>query len=292
MDKNFILAIRRNFILYGVLLVLFVLCLYLIFIGTSWVVYDVPLCQNSADAFFQSISIKESKIRRISGNSCPNYKINGDSAGRYNFDIDLPLYPKFGTQLNYVGLKSTKRSKSIGPIVLGYALNGVPIYSNLDMNGEDAILSEGATFDKCSGHISRQGWLSALLPGRYHYHGIPGDLRRDLHYKNTPIAHVSLCDEVKSWYNETKSDGHSPIFGWMLDGIPIYGPKGADGKAPRDLDECGGHGHSGNETGGSEPPFYHYHFKTVYPYSIECFRGCMDHILTSDIQALVKFFTV
>jgi hypothetical protein len=36
---------------------------------------------------------------------------------------------------------------------------------------------------------------------------------------------------------------------------------------PADLDECGGH--TGDGLG-----FYHYHFRTIYPYSVECLKAC------------------
>jgi len=41
----------------------------------------------------------------------------------------------------------------------------------------------------------------------------------------------------------------------MADGIPLFGWRGAGGKAPTDLDTCGGHIGSGTD----EYPFYHYH---------------------------------
>jgi hypothetical protein len=58
----------------------------------------------------------------------------------------------------------------------------------------------------------------------------------------------------------------------MLDGIPLYGPKGDGGVAPTDLDECGGHTDR-------TYPFYHYHVTDNFqpPYTIKCLVGCIFH---------------
>lgn len=41
-------------------------------------------------------------------------------------------------------------------------------------------------------------------------------------------------------YNDT-AGAHSPIYGVMADGIPLYGKLGDSGVAPTNLDDCGGH---------------------------------------------------
>jgi hypothetical protein len=58
---------------------------------------------------------------------------------------------------------------------------------------------------------------------------------------------------------------HSPQLGWMADGIPIYGPNGAGGVQPADLDVCRGHD--------SDQGFYHYHGSASY--LVGCLRGCI-----------------
>eukprot|EP00961_Rhodomonas_salina_P235830 3187403-Rhodomonas_salina.1 len=68
---------------------------------------------------------------------------------------------------------------------------------------------------------------------------------------------------------------HSALVGFMLDGVPVYGPRdvgGADAdelEGARGLDECGGHVDA-------EHPFYHYHFRTRYPHAVTCLRGCVN----------------
>ena len=63
------------------------------------------------------------------------------------------------------------------------------------------------------------------------------------------------------------ASSHSPIVGFLADGIPIYGPRGANGAIPSDLDECNGHD--------SDQPFYHYHATTNAPYLVQCLKGCV-----------------
>lgn len=43
------------------------------------------------------------------------------------------------------------------------------------------------------------------------------------------------------WADKAPDGNHSPLIGWALDGLPIYGPYDNNGKVPSDLDECGAH---------------------------------------------------
>lgn len=67
------------------------------------------------------------------------------------------------------------------------------------------------------------------------------------------------------------------MVGIMADGIPIYGPRGKNNSAPTDLDECNGHA--------SDLPFYHYHFTSRFPYSVQCLRGCLDGSLNPALDS-------
>jgi hypothetical protein len=126
--------------------------------------------------------------------------------------------------------------------MIGFALSGAAIFNAFDLQGRDAPAYE--IQDRCSGHPERGG--------RYHYHD------------------WSLCMIDKSG----SAGKHSDLAGFMLDGFPIYGPKGENGisLSNKELDECHGHTH---------PVFidvkkvtqYHYHFTHEYPYTIGCFRG-------------------
>jgi hypothetical protein len=125
-----------------------------------------------------------------------------------------------------------------GPI--GVAVNGIPFYNPYNAQGRDAVMGPFAeVFDSCCGHPDPMG--------RYHYHKFPA------------------C--VKSPFKES-GDGHSPLIGTMFDGFALYGPRGADGKPPTDLDECNGHDDAGRG--------YHYHATETFPYLIGAYRGTPD----------------
>jgi hypothetical protein len=110
---------------------------------------------------------------------------------------------------------------------IGFLVDGVSIFDPLDgytynggtetMGGagqwhRDAYVNEGITFDKSLAHQQNTG--------KYHNHANPIGLRYQLGDA------VSFDDATKS-YSETMSlTQHSPIIGWMHDGLPIYGPYG------------------------------------------------------------------
>jgi hypothetical protein len=126
--------------------------------------------------------------------------------------------------------------------MIGFALSGVAIFNAFDLQGRDAPAYE--IQDKCNGHPERDG--------RYHYHD------------------WSSCMQDAN----VKTNQHSPLAGYMLDGIPIYGSRGVGGKvlSNRDLDECHGHKHSVLIDGKLQQR-YHYHFTEEFPYTIGCFRA-------------------
>jgi YHYH protein len=104
-------------------------------------------------------------------------------------------------------------------------------------------IGNAAFLDDCNAHPLQTGH-------GYHYHGVPECIR-----------------------NAGAAGHHSPIIGVLLDGFPVYGKKGPDGKemTNEDLDECSGHN-------GPTPEFpggiYHYHLTAdKAPYSIDCFHG-------------------
>lgn len=79
-----------------------------------------------------------------------------------------------------------------------------------------------------------RGPLPTAPSGQYHYHMLP----------------APGCA-----FTDTPADQHSPAWGIMADGIPIFGPRGDGGQVPSaddDLDECRGHVDAAY-------PFYHYH---------------------------------
>jgi hypothetical protein len=143
-------------------------------------------------------------------------------------------------------------------------LNGVAIYANGDSNGEDAVISRATDYyDTCGGTIIPGIFLDT---GVYNYQTVPGDTD-PLSHTDMNAANLNYCPAVRKWYTD-QPNTHSPLMGFMADGIPIYGPRGGSGEVPMDLDSCGGHA-------GDGVLFYHYHFQTSYPYSVECLSGCV-----------------
>jgi hypothetical protein len=126
---------------------------------------------------------------------------------------------------------------------VGILLSGVVLNSPVDAMGRDAVAWESQ--DHCEGHPNDAG---------YHYHS------------------VSPCipDE---------GTGHSDVVGFALDGYPIAGHRGEDGRALTndDLDECHGHTHE-VELDGELVETYHYHATWEFPYVVGCFHG------TSSVQ--------
>jgi YHYH protein len=126
--------------------------------------------------------------------------------------------------------------------MVGFALSGVAIFNAFDLAGRDAPAYE--IQDRCNGHPERSG--------QYHYHD------------------WSPCIDD----NAGRRGEHSSLVGWMLDGFPIFGPRGEGGRelSNADLDECHGHTHE-VLIDGQRQRSYHYHFTHEYPYTIGCFRA-------------------
>lgn len=118
--------------------------------------------------------------------------------------------------------------------------------------------NEGDQNDACAGH--------ATSSGVYHYRSTPGDTQALSHW-GTTVGAINYCTGLPEKLKD-KPGEHSPLVGFALDGIPIFGPNTVGGKLPTDLDECNGHT-------STQYPYYHYHMSTTYPYVIGCFRGCV-----------------
>ncbi len=88
-----------------------------------------------------------------------------------------------------------------------------------------------------------------------------------------------------SWkcFDQGTEGKQSPVYGFALDGFPITGPRGADGKelTNADLDIC--HGTTSeidvpNGAGGfTRKLTYHYVLNREYPFSVGCFRGKVNY---------------
>ncbi|CAI5966589.1 unnamed protein product [Closterium sp. NIES-65] len=207
--------------------------------------------------------------RVMASNGCPGYdwRVQATlySPLQQALSFAVPLAPTLSSTSIPVALRGTCK---MGPI--GFALNGVPFYSACDALGRDALQYEGATdalqyegatFDTCGGHPTPSG--------QYHYHVAPG-LANPSAISASCTTDFQLCSS--SFWQDAPGQ-HSPLVGFLADGIPLYGPRGAGGALPSGLDECGGHVGDGS---GSEPAFYHYHVGSTAPYTVACLKGCVS----------------
>ena len=247
----------------GIPIFFLLISIFMVVFGSIWLHFMIPICGttviSSSKFTIRSVGTK----RVMEGITCPGYDWTGEKtsyeAGAHEVYETIPLTPELSSTITPVGISSTEGVVG-GPI--GYTLNGVAIFSNGGAHHKDAVKAEGSTFDSCAGHNSP----NFIWPGYYHYHSLPGDTSPNSH-TDIATADITYCDGIKAWYNETDTVSHSPLMGFMVDGVPIYGPRNSSGMVPDDLDECGGHTDLG---------FYHYHFKTTYPYSVECLKGCIE----------------
>jgi hypothetical protein len=112
----------------------------------------------------------------------------------------LPIAPSVNPNAQPMTERDSNMALNMGPI--GFAVNGVAFYNPFDANMTDA----SNIMDRCCGHPSPDN--------RYHYHKYPICV-------NTPFA--------------DKGEGHSPIIGFALDGLPIYGPYESAAVMAKDL---------------------------------------------------------
>jgi len=182
----------------------------------------------------------------MTGNDCPGYdwtsQTTPNKAQQESISVTVPLTPTIATTPTYVGFNGPSGTTNANFILgqIGIARNGVAIYSNVDALGRNAYIYEGSSFDTCGGHPDPTG--------EYHYHMEP---TQGCVYTDTPGQ-------------------HSPVFGMMYDGIPIFGELGDNGVRPTNLDYCGGHVDN-------TYPFYHYHLPAgmAIPYTVNCLSGCI-----------------
>src|SRR6185312_9623209 len=166
----------------------------------------------------QTIVVESNGIPTHKTGAFPN-ATNPNRILKQNYRFFIPREPKKGAQTT---------PTPFGPI--GVATNGIPFYNPYNREGRDAVFGPFAEiFDSCCGHPDQAG--------RYHYHKHPA------------------C--VKSPFKDPAGK-HSPLIGYAFDGFALYGPNGADGQPPSDLDEC--NGHEDKEHG------YHYHVTEKFPY--------------------------
>ena len=84
-----------------------------------------------------------------------------------------------------------------------------------------------------------------------------------------------------SWkcFDQGTPGKQSPVYGFALDGFPITGPRGVDGKdlTNADLDICHGTTSEITMPDGTKKTTYHYVLNREYPHSVGCFRGKVNY---------------
>jgi len=137
----------------------------------------------------------------------------------------------------------------IESLIVGITLTGAVFHVEIaaDAYGNWYNPTNALPLDHCWGHPYRN---------QYHHHGY-------------------------SWkcFPNQGTHGHSPLFGYALDGFGIYGPRDEDGHmmTNSELDIC--HGHTGPIMwDGQMKLMYHYHLNREYLYSVGCFRGNVSYL--------------
>jgi len=233
-------------LLLGLSLVVFLVSTTILVEGSTTSCTPGEVCLASGANSFVEFSVT-STSRIVYSSGCPPYdwtsQTTPNTATTQCASRSVPLAPILCNEVADVGIYNTssglKYASSIpvrGPI--GVAINGVQLNGNSDANGNDAYINEGSSFDTCGGHPDQSGV--------YHYHADP----------KPGCVYSNIAGQ------------HSPLWGFMADGIPIFGAYGDNGVVPTDLDVCGGHVDESY-------PYYHYHstYNYKYPYLVACLHG-------------------
>jgi len=137
----------------------------------------------------------------------------------------------------------------INSLIVGITLTGAAwhVEKANDSTGKFYNPLNALPNDKCYGHPYNQ---------QYHYHSY-------------------------SWkcFDQGTAGQQSPVYGFALDGFPITGPRGADGKdlTNADLDICHGTTSEITMPDGTKKVTYHYVLNREYPHSVGCFRGKVNY---------------
>lgn len=189
---------------------------------------------------------------RITGSALPshptgNFPISrGSAAGRYDPNPNSIR----GRNIDWVLPANPQIAPQVSCLpmgTIGIAVTGAVFFHALDAEGRDAVANE--IFDGCEGHPPPSGL--------YHYH------------------YSSPC------LPQAQPGQDSPLVGWALDGLPIYGPYGEGGRkyTNRDLDECHGTTARVRKADGTWTTTYHYRVNDEFPYTLGCFKGTVNPAL-------------
>lgn len=177
----------------------------------------------------------------------------------------LEATPAEGTELqalipaNPVEADEPSSIETVARVALG--LDGVTTFGDAPSVVDTGNLP---ALDPCGGHYDPEGY--------YHHHFEPLSIGLNL-------AEAGIDLECSA------TQDPSGLFGYALDGHPIYGAYDADGEVPTDLDECNGHVADTEE---HPDGVYHYHASLESPNLPPCLVGLTAEDsfvnLSSDVQ--------
>jgi hypothetical protein len=162
----------------------------------------------------------------------PWYDNAAKSALFVNIPVNQKIIARFPRSYVIPTTKTGTQGFTVGGVMqdaVGLYMDGVCIFDPMDgfsyANGtesspgtgqwhRDAYVNEAITFDKSYAHQQNTG--------KYHNHANPYGLRYLL------SDNVTYDTSAKTYAegNTTTPAKHSPIIGWMYDGLPLYGPYG------------------------------------------------------------------
>lgn len=156
-----------------------------------------------------SSTIIESTTRTIVISGCPNHPFTDytpNTACKGSLTMTVPALPKYISSTSSSDYTSLKNAGG----ATGILFDGATVYSAFGGQGFGTVTSytnsapyaEGYSFDQCGQHSSGSS------PGAYHSHVPPSCLLNQLGASTT---------------------APSPLLGYMVDGFPIYGPRGPNG---------------------------------------------------------------
>jgi hypothetical protein len=247
--------------------------------NNSITIAKIPFVDGSVDATYYDAAgsifsmTTDSNYRYFSGNGLPSTKMGifpvrqGTSAYPYYSALpggldpnNQPYSPKGTADEIPISSYSLISKLPIDPVATGhYPINSLIVgitltgtvwhieYAN-DTSGNWYSPINALPVDQCWGHP---------FSNQYHIHGY-------------------------SWkcFPNQGTSGKSPVVGFALDGFPITGPRGSDGKMMTNaqLDKCHGTTSQITMPDGSLKTTYHYVLNNEYPYSVGCFRGKVNYI--------------
>ncbi|XP_072050343.1 uncharacterized protein [Amphiura filiformis] len=201
----------------------------------SWFESEELILSTSDPDFYGSVGVSfpnNAGTRTLRSNGIPDHTLGAIPSdikpyqvSRQTFSVTFPQNPTMNDEPSCLPANS----------VIGFATNGVAIFSPFDENSND--LNDVDYGVNCQGRTANGGI--------YYYARVP--------------------DECSTFTPEYRGHDPSRIYGVAIDGFPIYGP----GKEPTkitnaDLDACHGKMVDGQ---------YRYYMTDEWPYVLGCFRG-------------------